>query len=262
MKYLRADKLQIADVLLVKSPGKASGIIARSTGSVYSHAAIYADHLRLCEALTDGVGYTELELVKVELHDGWNHQFCDISAYERVDIFRLPESARPRGFGTNEFRERFSELLWEYNGVDYSTLERLAKASPLGRAMPTLSWMLMRAIGVLMLGDARKQLPGPFCSELVSLVLDRAGFELFSEGRSPHTTAPGDLLRGTLLQPLTDFFDVPSPAIPDNVEGKRMLTMHPWIDSKFVGHLKKQEKQIAELVGAHRFHSGSKTVDQ
>lgn len=79
MKYLSADKLHVGDVLLVKSAGKPSTLISTATRGPYSHAAIYAGHLRLFEAQGDGVGYTTLKLRKVEVCNGPPKLFCDVS---------------------------------------------------------------------------------------------------------------------------------------------------------------------------------------
>ncbi|MGF6955227.1 hypothetical protein [Paraburkholderia youngii] len=96
MARLRIDKLRAGDVLFVKSHGKGSDLLAKATGGPYSYAALYADGIRLFEALTTGVAYTRLPLMKVEVHDdGVWRRFCDITAYERMDVLRVPEIARP-----------------------------------------------------------------------------------------------------------------------------------------------------------------------
>lgn len=251
MAYLRVDKLHAGDVLLVNSPGKASDLIVKATGGPYSHAALYAGGLRLFEALTTGVAYTRLPLVKVEVHDdGIWRQFCDITAYERMDVLRVPEIARPSDYGTYAFQRRFSDLLWEYNGLDYSKLTRLAKAAAIGRTLPQFSALVMQVLGTVALGDSRKVLPGPFCSELVVEALTQAGFGLLAKHRDASSVSPSDLsdLSVTTLVPVEGCFEELNDAISPDLEKQQMIENIPWPDSGHVGRVRRQSKRIQDFL--------------
>lgn len=252
MAYLRVDKLHAGDVLLVKSPGKGSDLIVKATGGPYSHAALYAGCFRLFEALPTGVAYARLPLVKVEVHDdGIYRQFCDITRYERMDVLRVPAIARPSDYGTYAFQRRFSDLLWEYNGLDYSKLTRLAKVTAIGRALPRFSALTMQVLGTVALGDSRKALPGPFCSELVVEALIQAGFGLLSKHRDASSISPSDLLDPsiTTLVPVDGCFDELDDSILPDLEKQRMIDNIPWPDSDgVVGKVKNQSKRIKEFL--------------
>lgn len=251
MPYLRADKLQPGDLLLVKSRGKGSDAIELASGGPYSHAAIYAGHFRLFEALTTGVGYTELPVVKVEVHDdGWWRVFCDVSAYERIDIFRTPEFARPPDFGSLGFQTRLADILWDYNGLDYSLFRRLAMAVEVGRRSPKLSSGVMGLIGSLLFRDASKELPGPFCSELAVEALTEAGFTVRVAGREACWFSPSDLADPTLtcLEPVLECLEEVDPNKACDEEKIAMITKLPWPDSKRIGNAKKQSRRIQSFV--------------
>jgi hypothetical protein len=258
MRYLRSDKLLIGDVLLIKSRGKPGAVVSLASGGQYSHAAIYAGFTRIFEALTTGVGYSSFPVSKIEIHnDGW-HTFCDVSSFERIDVFRLPEIARPEDHKSEAFRDRFTTLLWEYNGLEYSLLERLAHASSLGRAIPTFAGLVMRVFGTVALGDAKKRLPGPFCSELVVEALSQAGFKLLSEARKSSTVSPNDLSNPavTYLEPVNDCFDCVDDAIPAAIVEAQLLASARWPSTNTVHQMRLRKKLASDLVSRYMHMDG------
>ena len=137
-------------------------MLAKFAGGEFSHAAIYIGLLQIFDARPSGVGYDDFNLVNVEAQGNGNlHQFCKLSAYEHLAVFRLPASNTPRHLDSFGRRAALKMACDEYDGWNYSILPRLAKASAATRAAPRTSSALMGLFGRAAMGDQKKGIARP-----------------------------------------------------------------------------------------------------
>ena len=78
----------------------------------------------------------------------------------------------------------------------------------------------MWALGLIAAGDRHKELPGPFCSELVVEALTQAGFSLLNDVREARTISPSDLSDPAITrlerQNRDEYLEPVDPSIPND----------------------------------------------
>jgi hypothetical protein len=198
-RYLVRAELKPGDVVLVRSVGWESTLIARASGGDYSHAALVCEDNELFEADDEGAGFTHLSDVLAKVNEScvsWARLRHDC---DRLIVLRHPQlsSRYPDGGGPAGLlvKEAVRKAAQSYFGGPYSKMERLAEASRLPEALaglrPLLAWLLRVGTETR---DINSPLPGVFCSELVALVFQKElGLPLFAEDRPPVTISPNDL---------------------------------------------------------------------
>jgi hypothetical protein len=199
---LRLKELRPGDVLLSKGRGELSNAIARLTshGSPFrdfSHATLVVTKTNWFESNDFGVGSLAIPIDKVEVHDGAEWPLVDVGRFAKFAVFRHPILAD--SVDTRTLYEDLITILGPFMGFEYPELTRLRDATRWLSCFPKVKEGLLAlaqfwgANGVPVLN------PGPFCSELVSLIyqeipaLTNQRVSLFREHREPHTVSPNDL---------------------------------------------------------------------
>lgn len=195
-RFIDAALLELGDVLLVRSSGIGSGIIAHTTAGRFSHAALYAGGYKLFQALPDGLGFSPMRMVKAENEPYRMYRLlCSMAEYSDFAVYRCPpefQSNPDEDFASRV--DRFVDLMIKFHGLEYPQLERLADASPAFSRAQWLKKAILRITGKVMSDDSHKAITGPFCSELVVTILTSLGFSVLKipllDGRD---IAPSDL---------------------------------------------------------------------
>jgi hypothetical protein len=206
-RFLRFSKLLPGDVLLSRGTGRESDQIARLTFGPFSHAAIYVTFGVVFEAISDGVGFTGLELAKHCDH-GVGY-LVEVSHYAHVEVRRHPKIERQCATpsGADRVVEELARVLISENGKEYPPLRALAHAVPMVPAVVVYPYLFVAARHV---GEGHKTVPGLFCSQLVCKALTRLcayplrpGF--LGRRLPPHKISPNNLqFRRSLLNPVRD----------------------------------------------------------
>ena len=147
--------LMVGDVLLMLGHGEISKVIAWSSDSIYSHAAIVADHDQLIEAATNGVRQVSLS---ERLHDAKNYHY--------IDAFRpLTAHARPLTGADRDcvLRKAVSLLHTQYPLDTLATLGLLIAIRGKIPQSEWARWLFHLALDYIVDEDPRHQM----CSEVV-----------------------------------------------------------------------------------------------
>jgi hypothetical protein len=190
---LRSDILEPGDVLLTHGGGWESKTIAVLSGGEFSHAALVVNHLTLLESDGGVIGYRAIQWLGRGLIAGKPATLARLLAdLKRLAVYRHPDLRNlPRGTFDAALR---AELDYSY-GRDYSEMYRLV-------LLANLSYYLKWLVAVtfkLFEHKTLEQIPGPFCSELVSRVYERIGLRLFQQNRPAAEISPNHLAKSKLV---------------------------------------------------------------
>jgi hypothetical protein len=206
-RMVRVDLLRPGDIILLKSHGFISELIARATAKTdrkrrYSHAALVVSGQLWFESNDDGVGYLFKRLTKVEDHNGEVWRLVDVSNYPIFDEYRHSQLHQQEDVSQDfDLASVIQAILGRWTGLQYPPLRRLSRASPLFEKVPGAKRLfgdivdltyqiLFKLPGVLA--------PGPFCSELVvraygELEKSRPECAILKARREPRSVSPSDL---------------------------------------------------------------------
>jgi hypothetical protein len=232
------DLLQPGDVILVRSRGLLSTIIAASSPLCkYSHSIIVVRPNLWLEVRVDGVGYTVRRADCTEGGDA-PHILCDVSQYRRICVLRHPALT---GLGQDPALEAqtlstLQRCALEVMGCDYPAWDVLLETTGFRREARGVLKPCMRVaerIFAIWDKEARKVpsrvAPGPFCSELAAVAYQSLGLPLFNSARRPAATAPNDLADTAqcLLRPVADVFAESARPAPNDAELLRYANRLP-----------------------------------
>jgi hypothetical protein len=192
--YLRTEIVKPGDVILSRSSGKESKIIAKFTRGRYSHAALVCNPSVRFESLSDGIGFTWSDISRAEYHEDEGFWLLeDISHYSDIAVYRYPNLSKEK---EDAVKATLLKLVDTFYGLEYPDLTHLADASSPSPTLRRLAAVLLRYFGKKT--QKTPIIPGPFCSELVALVFDSLGLPLFDSNRPAKTISPNDLSRSRL----------------------------------------------------------------
>lgn len=212
--FLSQDAVRSGDVLLTRGGHKGSSWIAWGSNGKYSHAALFMTRDCLLESREDGVGYTHLLVDRLE-------EFAD-----RKDILpgvpvcftnvrTLSALVDPDGnVATNAvvLRPPFTQTSGDdrrNRHIDLATNDALATIAMkyLGRDYPQSISLLAAANRPFLQSTVAKsiaqlvdrlnkvpELPGPYCSQLVALVLAEYTMDQAAHQRAVEAVNPNDFL--------------------------------------------------------------------
>lgn len=196
--FLRCELLQPGDVILSRGYHKYSKAISKVTKGPYSHACLALTSTYRFESLVKGIGFSYREIKRAEYHHGEGYRLLeDVSEYIKIAVYRHPSIV---GKELSRVREKLPEILKPFHGLQFPELRALAKASS---NSPTIRRFLSGLLGILdKVRGNHPIVPGPFCSQLVSLVFDMLHLDtpLFSSKRASDTVNPNDLTHSNLQE--------------------------------------------------------------
>lgn len=233
-KMVRLKELRPGDVLLSKGKGVLSDTIVSATshGSPFrdfSHATLVVVKGAWFESNDFGVGSLTIPIDKVEVHDGAKWSLADVSRFAKFAVFRHPDLILDSRDTIRTLYEALARIAGHFMGFEYPPITRLRHATQSLSGFPRVKEGLLalaqfwEAKGVPVLN------PGPFCSELVSLIyeeipsLTNQRISLFREHRKPHTVSPNDLADPaiSLLVEQPDLVVDEDRSQPDHASGVR-----------------------------------------
>ena len=225
-KYLRADLLQPADVILIRSRGSASKAIARLTSGDFSHATIVIASTLHFESDGAGVGYTRIGLSKVEQHHDGSRWFWNVADFSRLGVFRHPDFNDLSQTAKSALASRLIDILHPFAGFEYPSLDALAGATTLLSGHLDIKQKVLRIVERLRATGQTIVLPGPFCSQLVALAFRELGHSIFQGGIEPEQVNPNLLAdsRFSCLRPVDGVLAWPDPRLANDDEGLSLLT--------------------------------------
>jgi hypothetical protein len=192
--YLVSQRVQPGDVLLTGGRARFSLAIERLTGGPFSHAALLESHLRLYEALLDGIGPTNLPVGRIEGNEEELLYLRPLVGHTAL-LLRHPALAQLAYGDRMKLLQVIGEVMHPYVGMRYPTLYKLANAlpprNPLRLFYDTFQRQLQSAL-------PPQDLEGPFCSAMVALVFDKLGLSLLGRGESVDALNPNGLLHSGL----------------------------------------------------------------
>ena len=225
-RMLDASLLRTGDVILSCSKDKASTWIAKFTKGRFSHASIYFKDYQIFEAITDGVGFSALEPLRVEMRNGQYRVLCSSSAFKDVALYRCPDSLRTAP-GNDDYKllPALQASFFSANGSEYRRGPGFANIVRLPRWIPSaVKQSLFKIAGQVALGDRRKILVEEyFCSELIVSTLPELGMPILkNQSLCPDEISPNDLANPALsfLTEVPNFFcyaDTSAELAPDYV---------------------------------------------
>lgn len=235
-KYVRADLLRPADVILSSESGKGGKSLARLSGGRYSHASLVTGPNLRFESLLDGVGFSQVLIAKCECQEQEVRLLQDISDFGCVEVLRHPDL---KTAARNQLAARVRGIVATYLGLQYPNFESLSKAAP-DNLLPR--WVLQRMLAI---ADVLRQEnivnPGPFCSMLISLAFEQLGVDLFDDSRPADTVNPNDLC-GSRLVPLDNLICTEDPTISNDEEQLARV-------NKYYGFLARDEILTSLVMG-------------
>jgi len=168
--YVDCRMLRPGDVLLSRGHGKPASAIAAWTNGPYSHAAIVVSDSWLFESDDVGVGYTPLELTRVEVIESENHLLGLLRGTQAAEVRRYPglENRQPE-----QLSAALREILQPFAGLEYPEWSALADAGNRGAIGNAAMGAILRLRDSLEKGTLWN--PGPFCSQLAALALGSLG---------------------------------------------------------------------------------------
>jgi hypothetical protein len=192
---LRSEMIEPGDVLLTHGGGSGSEMIATMSVGEFSHAALVVNQAMLFESDGGVIGHKAIRWL------GWGtiagkpaRLACLLTDPKRLALYRHP-GLRNLPAGTFEAALR-AELEHSY-GRDYSEMYRLV---PLANLPDKLKPLVAAAFKLYERSTLTQQIPGPFCSELVSRVYERMGLALFEQGRPAEEISPNHLAKSNLVR--------------------------------------------------------------
>lgn len=190
--YVRLHKLCVGDVILSGGHGFISQTIKFSTRSKYSHAAIYIGHGRYLES-TGELGVTVGHFPLIQLQSEAGKYIGLVEGVAAFDVFRHNSISDETASWTPDFKLH-SQLQPAYLGElgrHYSKLGRMLEVEQ----VDNLSKKLGAYAKNLQVVDGVGHSDGVFCSELVSLVLEKFVKEQVIPGLKPENTSPAAFSR-------------------------------------------------------------------
>ncbi len=242
-RMLDTSLLRTGDVLLSRSTDKISPWIAGLTGGRFSHASIYFKDYQIFEAVTDGVGFSELEPVRVEMQNNRYRVLCSASKFEDIALYRCPDNLRTAP-GNDDFKLLLAlqASFYSANGSEYSRGKGFENVVRLPRWVPdVVKQRLLKIAGDTVLGDRRKILVEEyFCSELIVSILPRLGLPVLKDPTlCPDEISPNNLADSklSLLTEVSNFIcnpDTSAELAPEYVLMTQKMTAKAMSQKKIV----------------------------
>jgi len=191
---LRSEMIEPGDVLLTHGGGWESEIISNLSGGDFSHAALVVNQAMLFESDGGVIGHKAIQWL------GWG-----TIAGEQARLARLLTNpkrwavyrhSRPRTLADGTFAAALRDEIEHSYGRDYSEMYRLV---PLADLPDLLKPLVSAAFQFHERHTLADQIPGPFCSELVSRVYERMGLALFEHGQPAAEISPNHLAKSNLV---------------------------------------------------------------
>jgi hypothetical protein len=122
----------------------------------------------------------------------------DVSPYRYFSVFRHPDLANTSASTLSGLEDRLIELTSRLVYKEYPSLDAFRTViKRVGLAAPVVDRLLAVLARVF---QARRFLPGPFCSSLVAMLFEDAGIPAFDTGLPHDSVLPGDLGRSRLQE--------------------------------------------------------------
>jgi hypothetical protein len=192
---LRSEMIEPGDVFLMHGGGWESKTIATFSAGPFSHAALVVNQAMLFESDGGIIGHKAIHWLGSGEIAGKPARLARLmtdpkrlALYRHPDLRKLPPGA---------FEAALRAELDESYGRDYSEMYRLV---PLANFPDWLKPLVADAFKRYERNTLREQIPGPFCSELVSRVYERMGLALFRKARPPAEISPNDLAKSNLIR--------------------------------------------------------------
>jgi hypothetical protein len=206
------------------------------------------------EAVTDGVGFSALEPVRVEMRNGQYRVLCSSFYFKVVALYRCPDTLRTAP-GNNDFELLLAlqASFFSANGSEYRRGTGFANIVRLPRWIPSaVKQSLLKIAGQVALGDRRKILVEEyFCSELIVSILPWLGLPILrNQSLCPDEISPNDLANSALsvLTEVPNFFcnaDTSAELAPDYVLMTRKMEAKT-ISQKNIVKMTKEFTQITK----------------
>lgn len=176
-RFVRADDLQMGDILLSAAPGIASAGIRLLTASPVSHAALYVGEGQVAEAIGSGVQLRRIDAVLAE--------------ESVVAAFRHPGVDEERALAISGFARAAVGKQYDYVGVmmhaPFALQRRVCELPGVPAVLREACLSTFATVQLIQGGDDRF-----FCSQLV-LASYRAGGLPMTRAR-PHWLSPEDIM--------------------------------------------------------------------
>lgn len=201
-KRVRLNALRPGDVILSTGKSLDSRAIVAAThyGSphrIFSHAAIALTDNIWFESNDVGVHPFMMPIAKVEEHGNERWRLADICESSEFAVFRHP--SLPANLDPRWLFDTLEKITAPYGGMQYPSLSELKNATKLLSGFPAFKARLLAMIDWYQSKGEEIIYPGPFCSELVSLIYEQLAADtklplsLFRQPRAPSFTSPNDL---------------------------------------------------------------------
>lgn len=237
--YLRVDKLKTFDVILTRIKKPAAIAVAKLTNGQYSHAALVACNYIIFESTNKGLLYKPLKIDKVEDHGNYYRILHEISSYKKIAVYRQPDIINP-----NHCFFELLDILRPFNGLEYPQLYKLANTTKFLSKYPRIKTNILRVMDYFYTHSEKKIIPGPFCSQLVYIVLTELNIDIFHIPKLPNTVSPNDFANPNIskMEKVKEMFCEEDSSIDNNDEEQEKINkiaMHyigtPLYTKHFVG---------------------------
>lgn len=192
-QFYKADQLQPLDVILTRPRRSAvSKKIAIGSWGKYSHAMLVLSRNMRIESVTEGVKPTRVIFSKCEVQDREFTFIERITQYKHFDVFRHPQLFNLSAKNMRQLQMKMVTLLPEVIYREYPSVKAFRKF-PVGGVL-----VVVKSVLDLISQKPDKVIPGPFCSQLVSLLYRRLNIRLFEKDIDDDRVSPNRLSRSNL----------------------------------------------------------------
>lgn len=238
--HLNISVLRPGDVLLTRSSAKHFTMISLATKGPFSHSAIVVNSTSIFEADRIGSGYTPLSPDRCEIVGTEVRQLHRLPQVKCALVLRHPKLAEVHDL--ESLSNNLMTILYPFMGLEYSALRKLTEA---WNRDPILKGFASRILGIIDNFGDRKFVPGPFCSELVSLLFEQMRLQCFKKQREPKTINPNTFLE-SILVPVKDAIRYADPdCYNDKNLVKELREIMTFSRNELTGNLVQSRRSIA-----------------